>query len=287
VDQFSFLEEADGTLDVLVDADGRGDWMWSAEKGARRLALARIPASAFGNGQRAIAGRAMRVLPSAGAGILHNRFVGHHLLYGGGHGWSRADLVKGARLVVVDVRGGMPAEFRFKHSVDRIEPMGNDAVVVGTDGKDLQIAGVRLGETVQLAQRFTVADAAEAETRSHGFFYRPGDGRTGMIGLPIAGATRRGWEQLRKGAASVLFVRNDGDAFADAGALDATASVKQDDGCVASCADWYGNARPIFLRGRVYALMGYELVEGRVEDGAVTEVRRIDFWPRTMRTSAR
>jgi hypothetical protein len=34
-----------------------------------------------------------------------------------------------------------------------------------------------------------------------------------------------------------------------------------DDECRASCVDWYGNARPLFLRGHVFALLGYELVE--------------------------
>ncbi|MDJ0278667.1 hypothetical protein QLH51_17885 [Sphingomonas sp. 2R-10] len=47
----------------------------------------------------------------------------------------------------------------------------------------------------------------------------------------------------------------------------------------ASCVDWYGNARPIFLRGRIFALMGYELVEGRLQAGRIAEVARTDFAP--------
>ena len=53
-----------------------------------------------------------------------------------------------------------------------------------------------------------------------------------------------------------------------------------DDGCKASCGDWYGNARPLFLRGRVFALMGYEIVEGRLSGGRINEVRRVSFAPR-------
>jgi len=49
------------------------------------------------------------------------------------------------------------------------------------------------------------------------------------------------------------------------------------DDCVASCVDWYGNARPIFLRDRVFALLGYELVEGRLADGRITEIARASF----------
>ena len=68
--------------------------------------------------------------------------------------------------------------------------------------------------------------------------------------------------------------------------------VAADDGCKASCVDWYGNARPIFLGDRVLALMGYEIVEGRLQAGGwridepsgvpaeqIVERRRIGFAP--------
>jgi hypothetical protein len=51
------------------------------------------------------------------------------------------------------------------------------------------------------------------------------------------------------------------------------------DNCRASCVDWYGNARPIFLRGRTFALMGYEIVEGQVTPRAIRELRRTNFAP--------
>jgi hypothetical protein len=46
--------------------------------------------------------------------------------------------------------------------------------------------------------------------------------------------------------------------------------------------DWYGNSRPLFLRGRVFALMGYEIVEGRVQGGRIVEAHRVNFAPATM-----
>ena len=51
------------------------------------------------------------------------------------------------------------------------------------------------------------------------------------------------------------------------------------DGCRASCVDWYGNARPLFLRGRVFALLGYEIVEGELAGGKIREKRRTNFAP--------
>ncbi len=47
-----------------------------------------------------------------------------------------------------------------------------------------------------------------------------------------------------------------------------------------SCTDWYGNARPIFMNGRIFALLGYEIVEGRLVRGRVVETCRTDFTPR-------
>ncbi|MEY2395762.1 MAG: hypothetical protein QOF94_2107, partial [Acidobacteriaceae bacterium] len=52
-----------------------------------------------------------------------------------------------------------------------------------------------------------------------------------------------------------------------------------DDGCRASCVDWYGNSRPLFVRGRVLALLGYEIVEGSFKDGRLRETRRINYAP--------
>ena len=65
--------------------------------------------------------------------------------------------------------------------------------------------------------------------------------------------------------------------------LDARIEGVADDACKASCVDWYGNARPLFLRGRIFALLGYELVEGRFEDGQVRELARVNFSPAPVR----
>jgi hypothetical protein len=63
----------------------------------------------------------------------------------------------------------------------------------------------------------------------------------------------------------------------------ASPRARTDDGCKASCVDWYGNARPIFLGQRVLALMGYELVEGRLlgraGDERIETRRSISFSP--------
>ena len=67
--------------------------------------------------------------------------------------------------------------------------------------------------------------------------------------------------------------------FREVGELGAKPENAIDDKCRASCVDWYGNARPLFLRGRVFALLGYEIVEGTLNDGRMKELRRVNYSP--------
>jgi hypothetical protein len=183
------------------------------------------------------------------------------------------------------------SRFTLPHGVDRIEQLGNDAVVVGTDGADLHFTAVRLphatperthgGDTgPEIAGDYVRKNASQGELRSHGFFYKPDSEDSGMLGLPISRAGRPGYAHLVEGSAAVLFLRNSGLHFEDMGELGAAAERTTDDACKASCVDWYGNARPLFVRGRVIALLGYELVEGKLENGEIREMRRVSYAPK-------
>jgi hypothetical protein len=124
------------------------------------------------------------------------------------------------------------------------------------------------------AGRFSLPNASQGEQRTHGFFYRATGEREGIVGLPILGGGERGGE-----AASVLYLSNRALRLQEAGRLDAKRTAQVDDACKASCVDWYGNARPIFIGDRVFALLGYELVEGRFDASRIRERRRVDFSP--------
>jgi hypothetical protein len=101
--------------------------------------------------------------------------------------------------------------------------------------------------------------AAEAEARSHAFFFKPNkeDGG-GVFGLPVTGASGHGW--WGRSVANIAFfdVSAQG-TLALEGAVSASSAAKGT--CETSCVDWYGNTRPIFLRDRIFALMGSELAE--------------------------
>jgi hypothetical protein len=282
LDQFSFLEGEDGMLNVLVRSAGRGDGMWGAERNSGDVALLRIPLSGFSDGKDGAPADAYRTLPKPNGHALQNRYVGAYLLYGAGTGWYRPQVTKESRIYAVRYgNDGHTFEVPLVHAVDRIEALGTNAVAVGSDGKDLHFTSLRLTGIPMAVRRYTREGAAQGETRSHGFYYRPEGEEIGLLGLPIVGGGERASRQLREESAAVLYLRNDDLSLSEVGILDARpGAAERQDGCRASCLDWYGNSRPLFMKRRVFALMGYEIVEGALRQHRIVEMRRISFAPR-------
>jgi hypothetical protein len=278
VDQFSFLESDDSHLNVLVRSDSAGDGMWAAEHAAGDVALLRLPLADFSDGSDIADASNYEELRKPAGYTFQNRFVGDYLLYGSGNGWGLPQETD-PDLFVVDWRNGESTAISLVHGVDRIEQLGNDAVVVGTSGRDLHFTSIRLDEAPSIAGTYTRKDASQGELRSHGFFYKPDGPQSGTLGLPISVAGRPGYKHLFESSAAILFLRNDGLHFAEAGELAARSERTTDDACRASCVDWYGNARPLFIRGRVLALLGYEIVEGAVSNGRMRDLRRVNYAP--------
>ena len=277
-DQLSFLEDAQGHLNVLLRESGSGEGMAGAQRSRGRTALLRLPLSALGDGRGVAAHEHYRRLPGSDRSGLQNRFVGDWLLWGAGEAaWA---LRYAAPAAVVTLDPG--------HDVERIEPLGENALLVGNAGADLHFSAVRLARhSARLEGRFQQASTRQGETRSHGFFYRATGADEGLLGLPVINTDTTGRAALSgrsEGAASVVLLRRRGPSFSGLGELSARPGPRPDDRCRASCVDWYGNARPIFIGERVLALMGYELVEGQLQGSGrqerIEERRRLDFSPR-------
>ena len=279
VDQFSFLESSDQHLNVLVRSDGRGEAMWGSEFAAGEVALFRTSLASFSDGSEAAPMSDYSELPKPEGYTFQNRFVGEHLLYGTGSGWGRPKIGSSGNLFVINYASGEIHDIELAHGVDRIEQMGRDAVVVGTNGSDLHFSPIKLGDSPRLKKGYQRKNASQGELRSHGFFYRS-DGRdSGVIGLPIARSGRSGYKHLIENSAAILFLRNNSLAFVELGELEAQ-TTSTNDNCKASCVDWYGNARPLFIKDRVFALLGYEIVEGSFDSGRIAERRRVNYSPR-------
>lgn len=279
VDQFSFHESADD-LWVLVQAEGGGDAMWAPELTPGAMGLVHVPLSAFGRDVRVLSSAAYRNLPSPygthGHGAIQNRFIGSYVLYGTGTSWGRpgAGAAGTNELFLHRYVDGRTFSVSLPSGVDRIEAMGAHAVVVCSDGADLHFHALELGPAPHAGGHYVRAGAAQGETRSHGFFYKPSGDRQGILGLPTRSASQPGAAQLIHGSAEVLFLAVSRLDFSLLGAL-RSGRDQPDDHCEVSCVDWYGNARPLFYRERVFALLGYELVEGRIAGDAITEAARM------------
>lgn len=280
VDQFSFFEDADkGQLNVLVLSDSGGDWMWSSERAQGKAALAQLRLDSFGDGSGAAPRSAYRVLPAANPGV-QNRYVGRYLLYGGG--WDeRRD---GQTLSIVPLDGGEVQGMTLPHTISRLDVMGQDAVVIGPDRQAaLGFTAIGLGPESKVLDSYFLPAASEGESRSQAFFYRPDpadpSGASGVLALPVNRQIETPWARFLGSSSAIVFLNRVQRKFTPAGELAANVRDVVDDNCKASCVDWYGNARPLFVGQRSFALMGYELVEGEMRGGRISEVRRLNFAP--------
>ncbi|MDQ3220767.1 MAG: beta-propeller domain-containing protein, partial [Acidobacteriota bacterium] len=279
VDQFSFLQSEDRHLNVLVRSDGFGEQMWGSEFAAGEVALFRASVDSFSDGSETAPNYLYRELPKPEGYTFQNRFVGAYLLYGTGSGWGRPEQRNAANLFAVNFTDGEVNNLQLKHGVDRIEQMGRDAVVVGTNGSDLYFSPISLRYAPTVKESYERKNASQGELRSHGFFYKPDGADSGLLGLPIAREGRAGYKHLVEGSAAVLFLSNNRLDLNEIGELEAN-GTSANDNCRASCVDWYGNARPLFIRNRVFALLGYEIVEGNFANNRIRETRRINYSPR-------
>lgn len=151
--------------------------------------------------------------------------------------------------------GSEPVRRDTAAPVSRIEALDS--------GRALTVAADETGTTVDVIDAPSAAvigstridGSREAESRSHAFSFNGTD----LLGLPVLGPTVD-WD--RGGASYVMFFAlNPDGALAPAGAVNSSGVPTH---CTTSCTDWYGNTRPIFTAGRVFALMGSELVEANV-----------------------
>ena len=284
-DQFAF-DSRDGRFRALLQKPTAGCRPWQA---GTSLALLDIPLSAFRTDVRRVADGVYSRLPQIEGGQLENRFIGDWLVYGGRSEWSsmapeggNSRPAESSLFAVPLARPADAVRMPLPHNAIRIERAGRDAIVTGyrsVEGLSLSYvslggAAPRITATSLLPRRF------ESEARSHAFnvWMRP-DG-TGLLGLPTSERlwrSGRGWSDSESSELSFVSIAPD-KTMASAGELglrrrEAAPGYR----CEVSCVDWYGNSRPIFTGGRIFALMGTELVEGRLERGRIAESGRLDL----------
>lgn len=288
--QFSMDMDA-GTFRAVVD------WMSPACPGGwdtpATLTFFDAPMSAFTNTFTDAPGGRYVPLPSPGTSSYEARFTEKHLVYGAREGWGtwapgegEEPRENGTVIVVPVDNPSWPVTLGVPHDVIRAERAGPYMALTGyKDYKGLSLSLIDLrGEDPKVASTRVLENRFESENRSHAFNSRIGADGAGLIGLPTvtrSEESERWWWWSDSSDLSYIATDAKG-GLSEAGVLIATrvdpeTAPANGYECEVSCVDWYGNARPIFTGGRYLALLNSELVEGKLEDGKITEVRRLDL----------
>jgi hypothetical protein len=226
-----------------------------------------------------------RLAPSPGAIEFEARFTDSHVVYGGRSSWGGAPPThddppfRAARLVAMPTDGSAPSVLEAPHEVIRIEVVGGAAVVTGYANQEgLYVSRIDLRGAPRISSTILLRDRFETEGRSHAFNSRVARDGTGYLALPTAGPTDATSDRLpyESTDSDISFVAIDAVGhLRRMGELNRGAPIHSADDCEVSCIDWYGNARPIFAGGRIFALTGADLVEGADIGGQIREVQRL------------
>lgn len=224
--------------------------------------------------------------PDPGSSQYEPRFTSDYLVYGARPSHSsyppQGQTVTGRVVALPLARPTQATTLEAPHGVLRIERAGGDIVLTGYRSEeglsvsllDLGAVRPRIVDTRVLRGRF------ESENRSHAFNALVGQDGNGVMGLPTVERVKEGGRWFFRSQASdlsFLSLAPDG-SLGDLGALRATPNAQDPSySCEVSCIDWYGNSRAIFTGGRVFALSGTEMMEGTLENGRMTERRRLNL----------
>ncbi|MEM1390606.1 MAG: hypothetical protein AAGG45_05955 [Pseudomonadota bacterium] len=283
-DQFSLFSK-NGRLKALVDW---ADPDCSDSNEEFFPAFIDIPESSFASTPRdMIRGRVTELPPFSNTHSVENRFTDFNLVYSNSedsqHYPPGPDEVREtATLTIVDLE--IPSKLtslEAKHSVIRLERLNQDAVVTGyIDATGLNISLLDMQDEPRISSTVILRDRFESEGRSHAFNAMIDEDGSAVLGVPTVkrpeGAGRWWWNS---DSSDVSFLSLDVEkSLTDNGALLASEADEHFDyDCEVSCIDWYGNSRPIFTYGRIFALSGTEIIEGQIVGSRIRELRRVNL----------
>jgi hypothetical protein len=284
-DQFS-MERRGSRFHALVrriDSDCSYGRQWP-------LDLFSFPMWQFSDLPAPVASSRVHAMPAAGEGYLSARFSEDYLTYGAGKGWRRLlwreDEPTGDSRLFVTVPLKEPGRARvhaLDHSIERVELLGRNVITFGVSAdRSLGATAIDLRGKPVPAGTIRLPGVLESEGRSHAFNARVEEDGSALFGLPTAIRIERkdeDGEDYRDLLEHVHYFNADPALqLSLAGAIPGEQLPDNEAyECEMSCYDWYGNARPIFYRGRIFALLAEEFAEARVEGGALKEIRRMDL----------
>jgi len=275
-DQFAFDERDDSLLALLVRSP-RDCYL----DGVLPMMFTSLPLSFFSTAPQPLDANRYAPLTNATGDNLTSRFTKDHVIYGAGEGrwyrWRDEQRDTSGEIVAVPLsRPSRLERLRTSHMIDRLEVLGDHAVAFGAQGKsNLGVSTIWLERHSAIADTLVLPEIAQSEGRSHAFNSLVDDRGEGLFGLPTTDESRlRYWNHV----SDVQFFATDAQLrMRTLGELAGQVSLNKGYECEVSCIDWYGNARPIFIEGRVFALTGSELIEGQRYAAGMAEMGRLQL----------
>ncbi len=225
-------------------------------------------------------------VPDFEGGGLENRFTDTHLVYAGRKSrWDRASSDEnGPHLatVIADENPKQPVQINIPHSVIRAERLGDGIILTGhRENEGLYVSMLSLDPTPRRTDTLLVEGRYESEGRSHAFNGVTYPDGSALMGLPTSRRvmdSRRNYWRSEGSDLSFMQATPDG-SLSNAGAMAGPEDdkVHPDYNCEMSCVDWYGNTRPVFLNGRIFGLLGTDLLEAKITGNKIRELSRIDL----------
>jgi hypothetical protein len=291
----SFREEDGRFLKVLVRLD-RQEHRPSAREHSDSSsgALVRISLSEFGDGSRSASRMDYRRLPMVEGNSLENRFFGKWLMYGGGYtDIYMSESMFSSTLFAVRVDGGDPLRLTLPHTIDRIHAIDRGAIVLGGNYEgSLVVSALNLANKATMGGQHALAQPMHEYLEMLASSVRDDGAGSGILGMTVRrrGRSAEGhWDPAKESEESteVLFLRVAPTRIKEIGTIKVHENSSVDDStdaCRGSCEGWFDNVRALFVRERIFVLLGYDLVELRMSHGRVVALQRLDFSPQPARS---
>jgi len=284
-DQFAFRESG-STLDVFsIEEFSESSRGLDAGHQTAVGHLIEIPLAAFQSSLVSWNEIPSQELPVEDASCVVNRFVGDHLIYADCQRQSDESVASSRLRIAKTGAYSPPWEIALGYDVQRIEKVGELALIAGATGydpdraihSDSWLSVLSLEDAPVIVDEIAVSDRVSDAWRSHAFNFAP-LGNAAILALPLdlvpPGLPNDDDEP--EFLTEIHYFQLAGDLrITSMGALlQSPDSHSIRDDCRASCDDWYGSARPFFIGPRIFGLIDYELIEAEAIGGRLREVQR-------------
>ena len=202
-------------------------------------------------------------------GALQARLVGETFVYGAGNGasWVRKDRALGPVRLWTHAIEGETRSIELPHTVELLDSLGTDALVVGTHDAALHLTTVGLDGTPSVHARIVMPVRDGERMKARGLFVAPDHGVVGiplLLGDVVAGSPDR------------IEVSYFGVASPHPRELGSVAvRLPPAEPCRKRCGG--GPSQPVFHEGRTFAMIRHTLTEIAVDGDALVELARVDL----------